>query len=167
MTRIEFYLRVSRNLKNAGYYSAVIGNQLRAYGADNIVVVSFKRNVVTIDGNETNWNHHFIDNMVVISSNEIIAKLFLSVASLQHDSEAEKVKLLNASYLREKFRELTQFEYSYYVGYFNREAEKDSNGQESYYPYAYDMESDEIVVEYDSPFECCNRLFTKVSGLYD
>lgn len=167
MTRTDFYSQVSRYLKRAGYYSEVVDNQLHVYGADDFVAVSFKRNVVTIDGNETNWNHYFIDNMVVLSCTDIIDKVFPMVDCKENYFDSQRVKLLNADYSREKFRELTEDEFTYCVGYLNREAEKDSNGQESYYPYAYDMETNDIVIEYDSPVECSNRLFMKVSGLHD
>lgn len=168
MTRKEFYSQVALNLKNAGYYSEVVNKQLCVYGAEDFVLVSFKRNVVTIEGIETNWNHYFIDNMVVLSCTDIIDKVFPLVDCKQNGYDSEKVKQLNADYSREKFRELTESEFTYCVGYLNREAEKDSNLYEShYYPYAYDMESNNIVVTYDSPVECSNRLFMKVSGLHD
>lgn len=173
MTKPEFYSQVSLLLKRAGYYSDVVDNQLHVYGADDFVAVSFKRNVVTIDGSEANdgdetdWNYSFSDNMVVLTCCDVIDKLFPMTDCKKNDCDSEKVKLLNADYSREKFRELTQSEFTYCVGYLNREAEKTSNGQESYYPYAYDMESSDIVVEYDSAIECSDRLFMKVSGLHD
>lgn len=167
MTRTDFYSQVSRYLKRAGYYSEVVNKQLCVYGADDFVLVNFKRNVVTIDGDQTNWNHHFIENMVVLSCTDIIDKVFPLVDIKDNGADSEKVEQLNAEYSREKFRVLTHDEFTYCVGYLSREAENSNALDESYYPYAYDMESNDIVTQYDSAMDYSDRLFVKVSGLND
>lgn len=166
MTRTEFYSRVALNLKNAGYYTKVVKNDLLVYGYDERIAVNFKRNIVTIDGHETNWNHHFIDNMVVLSCSDIIDKVFPLVDIKDNDSDSHDVAALNAEYKRNKFRVLTQSEFTYCLGYLTAKAALDDDGS-SYYPYAYDMESNDIVTRFDSDFDYSDRLFMKVSALHD
>ncbi len=166
MTRTDFYSQVALNLKNAGYYSEVVKNDLLVYGYDDHIVVNFKRNIVTIDGQITNWNHYFIDNMVVLSCTDIIDKVFPLVDIKDNSADSENVNKLNVEYQRTKFRVLTPDEFTYCLGWLTAKADLEGDGS-SYYPYAYDMESNDIVTRFDSDFDYSDRLFVKVSGLHE
>jgi len=78
MTKTEFYNQLKTNARLQGYTTTKAENGLKF----NNIVVSIYNNVVTITDNNgvidiTDWNKHFIDNMLSITLDTVIKNVKL------------------------------------------------------------------------------------------